>query len=449
MPTLFIGQMTVIVIASGLAMTPQAMAADAVDTRTLLQEIQELKKSYERRTAKLEKKLKKLEQNQSKQASKAPSSSASVRNIKDNSFNPSIGVILNGRASNFTRGTSEIAGFGVGEEGERSSEGLSLGESELNFSANVDDKFYGSMTAAIVREDGTDKVELEEAYMETLPGAGLPDGARAKAGRALWTFGYLNEHHAHGDDFADRPLTNRVYLNAAFNDDGVEMSYVLPTDYYAEIGGGVFRGDDFPGGGSVSGLGAWSAYARTGGDIGDNQSWRLGIYTLQSDANSRASNEDAVTFVGQSNLYAADLRYTMAPTGDATKQEIIFQTEIMRRDDDGTYNDADAGTGTLNYDESSFGWYTQAIYKFAPAWRIGARYSRLHAADTPAGFAGSALDSEGHDPETYSVMADWTNSEFGRFRLQYNREKLDKGDEDNQFIFQYVMSLGAHGAHPY
>ena len=109
----------------------------------------------------------------------------------------------------------------MGEEGERGSEGLALGESELNFSANVDDKFYGSMTAAIVREDGEDKVELEEAYMETLPGAGLPDGARAKAGRAFWTLGYLNEHHAHGDDFADRPLTNRVYLNAAFNDMGV------------------------------------------------------------------------------------------------------------------------------------------------------------------------------------------------------------------------------------
>ena len=72
--------------------------------------------------------------------------------------------------------------------------------------------------------------------------------------------------------------------------------------------GGMFRGDDFPGGGSLTGLGSWSAYARTGGDIGDNQSWRLGVYTLQSDVNSRATEEGALTFVGQNTLYAADLR---------------------------------------------------------------------------------------------------------------------------------------------
>ena len=45
-------------------------------------------------------------------------------------------------------------------------------------------------------------------------------------------------------------------------------------------------------------------------------------------------------------------------------------------------------------------------------------------------------------------MLDWTNSEFGRVRLQYNRETF--GDvRDNQLILQYVMSLGAHGAHSF
>ena len=59
------------------------------------------------------------------------------------------------------------------------------------------------------------------------------------------------------------------------------------------------------------------------------------------------------------------------------------------------------------------------------------------------------LDSQGHDPKAYSVMLDWTNSEFSRVRLQYNREELAQGQDDDQIILQYIMSLGAHGAHKY
>jgi hypothetical protein len=48
-----------------------------------------------------------------------------------------------------------------------------------------------------------------------------------------------------------------------------------------------------------------------------------------------------------------------------------------------------------------------------------------------------------------SIMGDWTNSEFGRIRLQFSREELAEGRKDNQTSLQYVMSIGAHGAHPF
>jgi hypothetical protein len=272
-----------------------------------------------------------------------------------------------------------------------------------------------------------------------------------KAGRAFWTLGYLNEHHSHADDFTDRPLPYRVFLNEAFNDDGAEVSYVLPTDFYSEIGGGVFRGDDFPfGEADGSGLGAWSAFARVGGDIGDNQSWRLGGYALKGEADgSRLTNEDVVSFTGDTDIYAADVRYTWAPTGNAREQEVILQGEYFWRNEDGVYEDSDAATGPVNFDDSSTGWYAQAVYKFDPQWRVGARYSQLNAPDVPAGLVGSALDSGGYDPKAYSAMLDWTNSEFSRIRLQYNREELAPGQDDNQVMLQYIMSLGAHGAHKY
>ncbi|MGK0170336.1 MAG: hypothetical protein ACI9W2_002061, partial [Gammaproteobacteria bacterium] len=174
-----------------------------------------------------------------------------------------------------------------------------------------------------------------------------------------------------------------------------------------------------------------------------------GGYVLRGDFNSRASNEDTVTFIGQSRLYATDLRYTWAPTGNPRQGELTLQGEYFHRSEDGTYEDTNAGTGAVDFDDRSSGWYVQSLYKFAPAWRVGARYAHMRAPDVPAGLANSALNSSGHDPVTISVMGDWTNSEFGRIRLQYNREELSSGARDNQVIFQYIMNIGAHRAHAY
>jgi len=51
-----------------------------------------------------------------------------------------------------------------------------------------------------------------------------------------------------------------------------------------------------------------------------------------------------------------------------------------------------------------------------------------------------------HDPSRVSVMGDFSNSEFSRLRLQFNRDH-SRPEIDNQIVFQYLMSLGAHGAH--
>jgi len=392
-----------------------------------------------------------LDSAQAKNTSAADSADSSAgRRIFGNEFNPSIGIILNGAFSRFSAEESEFAGFGVGEEGERGSEGFALGESELNFSANIDDKFYGSLTAAVVREDGADIIELEEAYMKTLANAGLPNGLSVKAGRAFWTLGYLNEHHSHADDFADRPLPYRVFLNSNYNDDGLEATYVLPFDFYSEIGGGMFRGDDYPfGGADGEGVDAFSAFARIGGDIGNNQSWRLGASMLSGEAGERGANEDSLTFTGDQDLYIADARYTWAPTGNSQQQEVLLQAEYFMRDEDGAYEDTQANSGLVNFDDQASGWYVQGVYKFLPQWRVGARYSLLEPADVPAGLAGSALDANGFEPETYGLMVDWTNSEFSRIRLQFNREELASDQQDNQVVLQYIVSLGAHAAHKY
>ena len=446
--------------------SPAAPTAEA-----LAAEIESHKRDYEARLRALESQLSALKTRSESAGEKPPGPAAPAKPASDRAFNPEIGVIFDGRYASFTAQESEIPSFPTGHESERGPEGLSLGHSEIAFSGNFDDKFRGNLTLGLGAHPGeATEVELEEAYVQTLPGAGLLEGMRVKAGRALWTFGYLNELHQHGDDFADRPLPYRAFLDNAFNDDGVEVSFVLPTEVYAEFGGGLFRGDDTPFGGSDNGLRARSLYTRVGWDLGRDAAVRVGGYLLDGKSRSRGGgahgheeehaeedeHEDehgeehaaffsGGSFTGTTRLYGLDFRFALAPTGNARESELILQGEYFWRREDGTYALAEEGEEEehleeLKTDSVARSWYVQGVYKTSPSWRIGARYTRLSAPG----------DAEvDHNPFAFGMMVDWTNSEFGRIRLQYNHEELDGHEKDSQFILQYVMSLGAHAAHSF
>ena len=59
------------------------------------------------------------------------------------------------------------------------------------------------------------------------------------------------------------------------------------------------------------------------------------------------------------------------------------------------------------------------------------------------------LVDPGDNPERWSLMADYSFSEFSRIRLQYNHDDSRGGPSDEQVTLQYIMSLGAHGAHEF
>ncbi len=417
-------------------------AAQPVKAQTSQTELEALKAQM----AQMQARIQQLESAQT-QPAPAPVATQTAAPSSANAFNPAISAVLNGHYGAFSNNDSNIAGFGIGEEAGRTGEGLTLDEAELNINANIDDMFFGNITAALAYEDGETEVELEEAYIKTL---GLPYGASVTAGRFFAPVGYINEKHAHTDDFVDRPLPNRAFLNNSYKDNGVMASVTLPTDFYSELGLAALQGNDFPGGGNEgSDPGAIAAFGKIGGDIGDNQDWLFGLSMLHTNAEERLGNEDNITFNGDSNLYAASLKYNWAPTGNAKEQLVSLQGEYFLRDENGEYEDIAAGTGAVNYDGHQSGWYAQGIYKFLPEWRVGARYSTLYADDAPLGLTGSELDSDGHDPWNATTMVDWSNSEFSRIRLQYGYEELADNRDDNQVMLQYIMSLGAHPAHKY
>jgi hypothetical protein len=44
-------------------------------------------------------------------------------------------------------------------------------------------------------------------------------------------------------------------------------------------------------------------------------------------------------------------------------------------------------------------------------------------------------------------MLDWSGTEFSRIRLQLAEDKSRADVTDRQVLVQYILSLGAHGAH--
>ena len=437
-----------------------------------------------------------------------------------------VAAVLRGMVASYSAEDSEIAGFQFGHESERGPEGFSVGHSELSLSSDVGDAARASLVLGIGAHPGEPvELELEEAYVQTLPGSGLTEALTLTAGRKLWSFGYLNERHAHGDDFADRPLPYRAFLDNGFNDDGIQLSLALPGDVGAEFGGGFFRGGDYPFGGGEGSFGGsdngrrvLSAYARIGGDMGRDSSWRIGASLLSGEAvnagggHAHAHDEhghedehdhedehahdhddhddhdehedehahedehdhedehahdhddhdehedehadehdhdDEMTpasffsdgvFSGDRALFGTDFRFAWAPTGNASQSELIFQGEYLWQTDDGVYTlvDDEMEEHELMADGRSTGWYAQAVYKLAPEWRIGARYARL---------SPSSAAHVDHHPSAIAIMGDWTSDRFGQLRLQFNRESLAHGVEDDQVVLQYTVSLGGHAGH--
>ena len=84
-----------------------------------------------------------------------------------------------------------------------------------------------------------------------------------------------------------------------------------------------------------------------------------------------------------------------------------------------------------------------------PTWRAGLRYDRLASGGQDYGANSTFLASTDFAPRRYSAMVDWSPSEFSRLRLQYARSETVPGITDNEWFLQYILTIGAHGAHKY
>lgn len=390
---------------------------------------------------------------------------AQTGQISGNEFNPAVSLIFNGALVEYEQNPEEyeLSGIPLGGEAGLADEGFTLLETELAASANIDDLFYGKFTLAFHQEEGAIETDLEEAFFRTLT---LPHGFSVQAGRFFSSIGYQNNQHSHSWDFVDAPLLYRGLFGKQIIDTGAQVSWLAPTDLFLEVGAEWLRGDAYPAGSGNQGKNSLVAFAHTGGDFNQSSSWQLGISGLQANsvaaelgghAHGHGGEEEEgeaadVEFDGDVRLYGIDVVYKWAPNGNAKQRNFKLQAEYFRLERDGDISIAEEAVETTTLDGSAQGFYIQGIYQFKPRWRVGLRYDRLDS-DTHGSDA-EVLEEAGFEqtnfaPERYSLMLDYSHSEFSRLRLQVNQDDSSEEYGDTQMFVQYIMSLGAHGAHRY
>jgi hypothetical protein len=314
------------------------------------------------------------------------------------------------------------------------SRSLELHESEVGMQAIIDP--YARADAFI--SFGETGVNVEEAYVTF---TSLPAGLLLKVGKMRADFGKVNTIHNHALPYIDRPLAtnNLVGGEDGIDDAGMSLSRFLPApkNWFMEGTAQVFRGDSsnvFTASRrqDVSVVGHLRAYR----DLSESTNLDLGV------SYSRGHNDaglntifDASNFL--TNLYAADATLRWKPLRRAIYKNFLFRTELFwsARDQLSTRNALQT--------QHAFGMYSSAEYRLNRRWTVGGRFDR----------SGHATNANLTDSGFSAILTYWP-SEFSQIRGQYRFGHLalaNPGDfsNANEFLFQFLFVMGAHGAHPF
>ena len=398
-------------------------------------------------------------------ASPAPTRAAA----RGNAFNPEIGLVLQGQYTHAKEvAERSITGYWAAGHDHGDRRGASLEHSELILSASIDPRFRGVARLAVTPDD---EVEVEEASISTV---GLGHGVSLRAGRFLSDIGYSNAQHGHEWDFADASLMQQVLFGEeGYRHDALQVKWVAPLDFMLMLGAEAGRGENFPGSDrNTNGLDSLAFYTRLGGDLGASHSWQAGLSFLRTRASGRdghfedadplGPNEVEGLFTGRTRTGIVDVVWKWAPEGNARERNLKLQAEFFRRTEQGQlacsseiasspcFGEVDLGDLRVR----QLGGYAQAVYQFMPRWRVGFRHDWLDDGSKSfrAPLVFGALEADNtyfarYSPRRETLMLDFSYSEFSRLRLQYAHDRAMEGVVDNQWTLQYIMSLGAHGAH--
>jgi len=317
-------------------------------------------------------------------------------------FNPDIAVIGNFLGAAGRNNVNPMPAF-------------ELNEAETSFQAIVDP--YAR--AAFFFSAGPGGLEVEEGFITF---TALPGGLLTKVGKMRGQFGRVNTMHAHVLPWVDRPLVTRNLVGGdeGISDSGISVSKLILNPWiFLEATGEVYRGESAVFASHARGDLTYLARLRGYRDVSESSNIDLGT----SFASGHNQNGAGLT----TRLVGVDATFRYRPLRRAIYRRFLARTELI-------WSRGEA----VDAASTSFGTYAAADYQFARRWFAGARYDYSERA-----FAPSLNDKGG------SALLTFWPSEFSQVRGQYRRTRYAEGSTANEFLFQFLFSIGAHGAHTF
>jgi hypothetical protein len=290
---------------------------------------------------------------------------------------------------------------------------LNLNEAEVSFQAIVDPYARADFFLAASPEG----LEIEEGFL-TFPT--LPGGVLMKVGKMKAQFGKVNTLHSHTLPWVDAPLPIQNLLGGdeGLNDAGVSVSKLIMNPVlFLEATGEIYNGDNtlFKSHkrSDLTYLGRLRGYR----DVTESTNLDIGTSFVYGHNDADA---DSTT-----KVFGVDATFRYRPLRRAIYKRFIGRTELFwsRR--------AEPLATT-----KAFGAYVSGDYQFARRWFAGGRYD----------FSDRAHDSSLRDKSGSFLVTYWP-SEFSQIRGQYRRTSFAEGLKSNEVLFQFLFSIGAHGAH--
>jgi hypothetical protein len=292
---------------------------------------------------------------------------------------------------------------------------LELHEAEASFQAIVDPYARADFFLTF----GPDEVGVEEGFI-TFPT--VPGGLLLKVGKMRDAFGKVDSMHNHVLPWTDRPLVTQNLTGGedGLADYGASISRLIPNRVlFLEATAQVYRGESAVFAAQHRGDLAYVGHLRAYRDLGESTNLDLG--------GSFASGGNDAGPGFRTRLWGADATFRYRPLRRAIYRRLAARTELVwsRRDQEPAA-------------ASAFGFYASTEYQFARRWYAGLRYDRSDRAEDPG------LTDKGG-----SAFLSWWPSEFSQIRGQYRHIHFGEDKTADEFLFQFLFSIGAHGAHAF